>query len=36
MSGAKEYMELSSKQTTHPGRRKVRQELFVKLVESIQ
>ena len=31
----KEYMNLSSKQTTHPGRRKLRQEAFVNLVESI-
>ena len=32
----KEYIALSSKQTTHPGRRKARQELFVELVEAIQ
>jgi hypothetical protein len=31
----KQYMELSSKQTTHPGRRTARQELFVKLMESL-
>jgi Protein of unknown function DUF262 len=30
----KEYMDLSSKQTTHPGRRAARQELFVRLVEA--
>ena len=32
----KEYLALSSKQTTHPGTRKARQELFVELVEAIQ
>ena len=32
----KEYIALSSKQTTHPGTRKARQELFVELVEAIQ
>ena len=30
-----EYMELSSKQTTHPGRRQARQDLFEKLLEAI-
>jgi len=29
----KQYMELSSKQTTHPGRRDDRQRLFAELVE---
>jgi hypothetical protein len=29
----REYMELSSKQTTHPGRRATRQERFAELVE---
>ena len=32
----KEYMNLSSKQTTHPGRRILRQEAFINLVKSIQ
>ena len=31
----KEYMDLSSKQTTHPNRRKSRQELFVDLLKAI-
>lgn len=31
----KEYMELSSKQTTHPGRRASRQQLFTDLLDSV-
>jgi hypothetical protein len=31
----KQYMELSSKQTTHPGRRASRQNLFAELIESL-
>lgn len=31
----KEYMELSSKQTTHPGRRASRQEKFSELVDAL-
>ena len=31
----KEYLDLSSKQTTHPGRRADRQKLFLELVESV-
>jgi hypothetical protein len=31
----KEYMELSSKQTTHPGRRAARQERFAELLEAV-
>jgi hypothetical protein len=31
----KDYMELSSKQTTHPGRRASRQGLFVTLLEAV-
>jgi hypothetical protein len=31
----KEYMTLSSKQTTHPGRRASRQEEFAKIIEAL-
>jgi len=31
----KEYMELSSKQTTHPGRRTSRQALFEEILEEL-
>lgn len=31
----RDYMDLSSKQTTHPGRRQQRQDLFAKLIGSV-
>lgn len=31
----KEYMDLSSKQTTHPGRRAYRQKLFTDLLDAV-
>lgn len=31
----KEYMELSSRQTTHPGRRDARQKLFLDLIDAV-
>jgi len=31
----RDYVSISTKQTTHPGRREARQELFAKLIEAI-